>query len=247
VYDRENEMPEALTTIPPINAFAAAAFEPRGSRQHAQPAAQPIGYRGPERRSTASAATRWLAQMLDHVDYGMLLLVDGSQVLHVNRAARTQLDSGHPLQLLGSELRARQPQDVARLHDALVGAQRGLRKLVTLGEIDSRVSIAVVPLGMLGLGGPQATLLLMGKPIVCQQLTVQMFARSHALTPAETRVLEALCGGLDPREVADRHGVGLATVRTQIGQIRLKTGADSIRDLIGRIAALPPILGLVGA
>lgn len=199
----------------------------------------------PERGSATSQTTRWLAQMLDEIDYGMLLLADATRVLHVNRAARADLDAGHPLQLLGAELRARDGSDVARLHDALAGAQRGLRRLVTLGHGGNRISVAVVPLGALALDGPRATLLLLGKRAVCEKLTVQMFAHWHALTPAETRVLEALCEGMEPRKVAQEHGVGLATVRTQIGAIRAKTGAESIRDLLRRIAVLPPVVGVV--
>lgn len=212
-----------------------------GLRERGAPAA----WCGPERRSPASQGTRWLAQMLDEIDYGMLLLADVTRVLHVNRAARADLDAGHPLQLLGSELRARDGSDVARLHDALAGAQRGLRRLVTLGHGSDRVSVAFVPLGALAIDGPRATLLLLGKRTVCEKLTVQMFARWHALTPAETRVLEALCEGMQPRQVAQENGVGLATVRTQIGAIRAKTGAESIRDLLRRIAVLPPVVGVV--
>ena len=204
-------------------------------------------YGGPERRSTASQATRWLSLMLDEVDYGMLLLADTAQVLHVNHAARAELDAGHPLQLLGRELRAREPQDVARLHDALSGAHRGLRKLITMGAPGQRVSVAVVPLGVLGSGGTPATLLVMGKRQVCEPLSVQWFARSHGLTPAETRVLEALCNGGDPREIAEQHGVGMATVRSQIGSIRQKTGAESIRDLVRQVAVLPPMVGVLRA
>ncbi len=227
----------------PVEEVAAAAAAPL---HHAAPLLALVSaYRGPERRSSASQATRWLAQMLDEIDYGLLLLVDGNHVLHVNRAARAELDAGHPLQLLGQELRTRNGADLTPLHDALAAARRGLRKLLTLGDHTARVSVAVVPLGPLALGAAHATLLLLGKRNVCERLSVQMFARAHALTPAETRVLEALCEGLDPREVAAQHGVGLATVRTQIGAIRAKTGAESIRGLLGQVAVLPPVVGVV--
>lgn len=199
-------------------------------------------YNGPERRRATPLPAHWLALMLDEIDYGMLLLVDGSQVLHANHAARAELDAGHPLQMLGRELRARISCDVVKLHDALTGAQRGLRKLVTLGEPGQPVSVAVVPLGPVGPAQQPATLLLMGKRQVCERLSVQCFARSHGLTPTETRVLEALCQGLDPREVADLHEVGIATVRTQISAIRAKTGADNIRDLVRQVAVLPPMV-----
>jgi DNA-binding CsgD family transcriptional regulator len=216
-------------------------------RQLVALAAANSGYRGPERRSAASQGSRWLSLMLDEIDYGMVLLADDGHVLHVNHAARAELDGDHPLQLLGRELRARLPQDVAPLHDALQAARRGLRRLVTLGERHEPFTMAVVPLGALATGAPQATLLLLGKKRVCESLSVQWFARTHALTPAETRVLEALCQGLDPREVADQHGVGLATVRTQIGSIRAKTGTESIRDLVRRVAVLPPMVSSLRA
>ena len=196
------------------------------------------GYRGPERRAGPAPVARWLSMMLDEIDYGMLLLTDEAELVHVNHAARAELDAGHPLQLLGRQLRARHAQDVARLHDALASAvQRGLRRLVSLGDGGDRVNIAVIPLGA------KATLVVLGKRHLSERISVQCFARMHGLTPAETRVLESLCEGLDPREIAELNEVGLATVRTQIGSIRAKTGADNIRALVRQVAVLPPMVG----
>jgi DNA-binding CsgD family transcriptional regulator len=205
-------------------------------------------YRGLERRSQASHATRLLALIFDEIDYGVLLVsADTGTLLHANHAARAEFDAGYPLQLFGRELQARHAADAAPLHDALAGARRGLRRLVTLGAEGQRVGVSVVPLGALGDTGPQATLLLLGKRQVCERLSVQWFARAHSLTPAETRVLEGLCEGDDPRDVAAKHRVGLATVRTQIGCIRAKTGTDSIRELVRRVAVLPPMMNALRA
>jgi DNA-binding CsgD family transcriptional regulator len=205
-------------------------------------AAVPVGgYRGPERRQggqgNQAAQARWLSLMLDEIDYGMLLLDDNAQVLHANHAARAELDAGHPLQLMGRHLRARHAQDVSRLHDALCGAaSRGLRRLLALGEGDSRANVAVVPLGN------QATLVVLSKRHLSERISVQCFATQNGLTPAETRVLEGLCNGLEPREIAELYAVGLATVRTQIGSIRSKTGAENIRALVRQVAVLPPMV-----
>jgi DNA-binding CsgD family transcriptional regulator len=204
--------------------------------------ATPIGaltnaYRGPERRNGAPPIARWLSLMLDEIDYGMLLLNEDAELVHVNHAARAELDAGHPLQLLGRQLRARLPQDMARLHDALGGAsQRGLRRLLALGEGAQRANIAVIPLGN------RAALVVLSKRHLSERISVQCFASLHGLTPAETRVLDSLCEGLEPREIAELNDVGLATVRTQIGSIRAKTGADNIRALVRQVAVLPPIL-----
>ncbi len=185
---------------------------------------------------------RWLGLMLEEVDYGMLLLNGQAQVLHANHAARAECDAGHPLQLLGRKLHARLPEHMALLHDALAGARRGRRKLLALGDARRQpVSVAVIPLGAGGDGG--ATLLMMGRRQVCEPLSVQGFARCHALTPAETRVLQGLCDGLHPREVAQQHGITLATVRSQISSMRAKTGAQSIRELVRQVSVLPPLLG----
>ncbi|MDE2300580.1 MAG: helix-turn-helix transcriptional regulator [Burkholderiales bacterium] len=203
-------------------------------------------YIGPERRAAPVHARHWLAATLDEIDYGMLLLADESQVIHANHAARAELDSAHPLQLFGGELRARRAPDVLPLAEALqAAAQRGLRKLLTLGAGAQKVSVSVVPLSGPDEPGAAVTLLMLGKRQVCEVLSVQGYARSHGLTSAETRVLAALCRGTPPTEIAADVGVAISTVRTQIGNIRLKTGAQSIRALVQQVAVLPPLMGVL--
>jgi DNA-binding CsgD family transcriptional regulator len=213
---------------------------------------RPPVYTGPERRSASRDAGPWITQMLDEVDYGMLLVGPDSRVVYMNHAARVEFDAQHPLQLQGRSqlLGAHRAQDVAPLYDALAAAQRGLRRLLTLGDGEHRVAVSVVPLpdasalssaGHGGQGG--ITLLMLGKREVCAQLSVRGFARSQSLTPAETRVLELLCQGHKPSAIADGVGVAVSTVRTQIGSIRAKTGAASIRDLVRQVAVLPPLVG----
>jgi DNA-binding CsgD family transcriptional regulator len=190
------------------------------------------------------ALARWYELMLDEIDYGVLLLDGDAQVLHINHAARCELDAQHPLQLLGRQLRARDAADVVRLHDALQAAtQRGLRRLLMLGQDGHRVAVAVVPLRSGGPGCQAATQLSMGKRQMCGGLGVHWFARSHDLTLAETRVLEALSEGLQPNDIAARHGVGISTIRSQIGSIRSKTRSDSIGALVRQVAVLPPLVG----
>ena len=59
---------------------------------------------------------------------------------------------------------------------------------------------------------------------------------------SETAVMRGLCADLTPIQIAARQGVGLATIRTQIGNIRIKTGACSIRALVRQVAVLPPLV-----
>jgi DNA-binding CsgD family transcriptional regulator len=203
-------------------------------------------YAGPERRTAPAPARHWMAATLDEIDYGMLLLIDETHAIHVNHAARAELDREHPLQLAGHVLRARCAHDAAALAEALhAAARRGLRKLLTLGEGAQRVSVSVVPLGASDDGGSAVTLVMLGKRQVCEALSVQGFARSHKLTGAETRVLSALCHGTPPNRIAADVGVAISTVRTQIGNIRQKTGAESIPALVRQVAVLPPLMGVL--
>ena len=192
----------------------------------------------------APASTpHWLALMLDEIDYGMLLVADDHVVLHANHAARLDLDDLHPLQMIGAELRVRHSADMLPLHEAMSAArQRGLRQFVALGEAAERITAAVVPLPAAD-GDETLTLLVLGKRRMCEGLSVHGFARQHRLTPAETRVLAALCDGRRPNDIAAAQHVAISTVRSQIGSPRAKTGAANIRALVQQVAVLPPLVG----
>ncbi|TAK82441.1 MAG: helix-turn-helix transcriptional regulator [Aquabacterium sp.] len=187
------------------------------------------------------SAGAWLALMLDEIDYGMVLLSPDGRVQHMNHAARAELEGSPLLQVQQATLQVRRPQDYeplrSALHDAAV---RRRRRLVTLEAADQTLTIAVVPLGEM----PQpATLLVLSKSRVCEELSLQGYASHYGLTLAEGQVLKALCAGQTPGNVAERHGVAISTIRTQIHAIRAKTGMQSISSLVQQIARLPPLMG----
>lgn len=191
---------------------------------------------------TGDALARGLAQVLDQLDYGMLLVDSDGNLLHANAAACAALDVQHPLQLLGRTLRARLGRDVAPMFDAIqAAASRGLQRLLALGDEQRRVDVAVLPLQVCEAQG--LALLLLGRPQLCAPLSVQGFARSRALTAAEARVLVGLCAGQAPADIAREYGVGIATVLTQIGAIRVETGAGRIQDVVDMLARLTPMVG----
>lgn len=195
---------------------------------------------------TASAEpllARWLSQALDHVGRGMLLLTEGARVLHANRLARQALEAGHPLQIDNGRLRAATAQDTQDLHEALDAAMhRGVRRLLHLGHGQQSGAIAVLPLEPQGSG---AALISLPHPQGARNLAVHSFARQFGCTGAEITVLEALLAGRRPDEIARANGVQLSTVRTQISQLRRKCGAHSIRELLDRAGALPPMMAAV--
>jgi DNA-binding CsgD family transcriptional regulator len=181
-----------------------------------------------------------LARALDEVDFGVMLVAEDGEVLHLNHRARHALHEHHGLQVVGRRLCTSDRRSVAHLQHALFDAtRRGLRRLVTLGQGDDRQLAALVPVE----AGVAA--LLLGRTRVCEDLSLQCFARTHELTPAETRVLAALGRGSTPADIAHEQGVKISTVRTQITAIRQKTGTSTIGALVRLVASLPPMVGVL--
>ncbi len=188
--------------------------------------------------------------MLDEIDHAMLL-VDGTDILHANRAARQQLEQEgpmHPLDCQGGRVEARRRVDAVALEDAITAAQtRGIRKLLRLGDNAQRIDVAVIPMAVQHGDDHAAVLLVMGKRQVCGDLAVFWFARSHGLTQAESTVLQSLCKGMGPGDIARGNAVAISTVRTQLASIRAKTSTPSLRELVNQVACLPPLVhALVG-
>lgn len=183
-----------------------------------------------------------VAMLLDELDYGVVLLREGAQVVHLNHAARAWLLGGHGLDIVDGVLRARCQADTRAITEALAASARGLRRLVTLGAESERVAVALIPISHPSAGGVVLSALVFGRSRLCERISVQWFARVHGLTPAESTVLELLSDGLDPRDIARANAVGMATVRTQIKDIRDKTSTASIRSLLHQVAMLPPMV-----
>lgn len=199
-------------------------------------------YTGPERRSVnPPPLTRWLTLMLDEMDHGMLLVTHAGRLRHANEPARRELSLAQRLAVHDQQVRAVHRQESLLLAQALLDARRGRRCLLWLGAEPPGLSVAVVPLPEEAPEGDALVLLVLGRRQPGEALTIDFYARAQGLTDAEARVLRALCSGLGPKQVAHQFDVAVSTVRTQISSIRHKTQTASIRELISRVAALPPI------
>jgi DNA-binding CsgD family transcriptional regulator len=182
--------------------------------------------------------------VLDEIDYGVLLVSRSLDLRYCNYAARAELRSGHPMSVVDGRLDVADARSQARLQAAVLdAADQMLRSWLTLDAPGRPASLSVVPLGRESLHGPTAVLLLMGRRDLCARLTAERYAATHGLTSAETAVLVALVDGLQPRRIAELHGVSLSTVRTQLQSIREKTGTGDIRELVMQVATLAPMVG----
>jgi DNA-binding CsgD family transcriptional regulator len=59
-----------------------------------------------------------------------------------------------------------------------------------------------------------------------------MFHEGLPWTPAELRVIQLLCQGLKPRDIAEKHKNSLYTIRTHIANARERVGVKSVAHLV---------------
>lgn len=183
-----------------------------------------------------------LLQVLDEVDYGMLLVDAAGRILHANHLARHELARTSAVQASESTLTAVLPSQSDSLNLAIRRACQGHRVLLDLGSGSKQLSVAFVPLAHPLEGERDRALVVFGRRDMCQALTLRFFARCHGLTPAEEQVLREICSGEKAESIACKLGVGLATVRTQVSSIRRKTRTATLRQLLKLIALLPPLV-----
>ena len=184
--------------------------------------------------------------MLDHIDLGVLLVDVQGQVLAANHAGRLACSGpSAPLHLWNGVLQTAVPQDQDPLRRALhAAAHRGLRTLLRVGPAGHARHLTLLPLRRTGTGplAPSPVQILFDRQSTDGGLALESFAQLTGLTPAEATVLQMLCAGVRPDDIAQRGGVAISTVRTQLAAIRQKTQAGTLRELVRRIGHLPPVM-----
>lgn len=184
-----------------------------------------------------------LACVLDEMDQGLVVVDLGGNILHANHPARRELAGDGALLDRAGQLLAATAEGQARIRQALRDAARDCRSVVELAHASNPLTLAFVPLASPAPGSAIDTVLVMcSRRAGVQSLTVQMFARARRLTGAEQAVLSQLCAGRGANEIAGLQGICLSTVRTHIKNVRQKTGASSIGEVVQRVLHLPQIV-----
>ena len=181
-------------------------------------------------------------RVLEEIDYGMIVVKPDGALLHANHLARHELALARVLRIeLGHIVGCSSIQTLEVMRGVTLAA-RGRRQMLNLGTGADNRPVAFVPLFEPYDGEPATVLLMLGRDIGTQNLAVGFFSRTHGLTPAEECVLRSLCDGLDVHDIAAAKGVAECTVRSQLRTLREKTNTNSIRLLVQRVAALPPVV-----
>ncbi|MBC7471630.1 MAG: helix-turn-helix transcriptional regulator [Ramlibacter sp.] len=181
-------------------------------------------------------------RVLEEIDYGLILVNPEGRFQHANHLARHELARARYLRIEGSTVTSMSAGQSDELARGIRSAARGRRQMLSLRQGSDRLSVACIPLFQPYEGESASVLLMLARRTGTQNLAVSFFAREHRLSPTEEAVLRSLCDGLDVLDIATAHGVCESTVRTQVRSLRDKTDSNSIRQLVQRVAALPPVV-----
>lgn len=181
-------------------------------------------------------------RVLEEIDYGLILVDPEGRLQHANHLARHELARARFLRIERSTVTSLSSAQSAELARGIRSAARGRRQMLSMRQDAERLSVACVPLFHPYEGESASVLLMLARRTGAQNLAVSFFAREHRLSPTEEAVLRSLCDGQDVQDIATTHGVCESTVRTQVRSLRDKTDSNSIRQLVQRVAALPPVV-----
>lgn len=203
-----------------------------------------VSYRGNSGavHGTTQIGSDFAWRVLEEIDYGLILVDPEGAVQHANHLARHELAQARFLLVDAGTVTSQsllQRDEVAR---GIRLAARGRRQMLNLRSAKESLPVACVPLFQPYEGESASVLLMLGRQTGVRNLALSFFAREHRLSPTEEAVLRALCDGLAVHEIAAAHGVCESTLRTQVRALRDKTDSCSIRQLVQRVAALPPVV-----
>lgn len=193
-----------------------------------------------------------LMRALDEVDYGLMLFRRDQTYWHGNHLARVILGRGDRLFLEQGLLKARSSKEQSALQTHFARAGQGHRCMVDIPSVLNNctdTAIALVPMAHPAEWPGQAVpvLLIACRPALCEPLSLRFFAQTHGLTRTEEAVLGDLVRGLEVEEIAQTRNMAISTVRTHVKQLRQKTHTTSMRELLNKVAVLPPVVSAVRA
>ncbi|MCW5298377.1 helix-turn-helix transcriptional regulator [Herbaspirillum lusitanum] len=196
-----------------------------------------------ERQQSASES------VVAHLPYGTLWINAAGRIVSLNPQATAILAAADGLSVRNDKLVVSEPADAERLQHALrmattMGPRQGQWFAVARRKQSTPLLVSVIPATIPAAldplcGGPFALLIL-------QDMTGQRVSRSaqlqviYRLTPAETRLAEALLENDTIESYALKNDISRNTVRTHLASLFAKTGAKRQAELIRTLLASQP-------
>lgn len=206
-----------------------------------------------QRLDTAKLQITSLLASFDRLNFGVVLLNERMQVLHLNRAGHAVISRSDGIVItanrqLESHPAARQPQTLSRwltrLRDTPALEQghflEGCRVVRTEGKRHYSIQCAAVSAASAWTAEDEAVryVVFIIDPSVLQLPSVARLVELFGLTQAQARVAREFSIGGSYKEVARRLGISVETVRSHIKDIYPKTRVKRQADLVRLILSL---------
>lgn len=179
--------------------------------------------------------------VLETLRFAAIVCDRDSRICYANACAEAVSGAaGLSLSGEGQRLAATLPAETQRLARAIFRAATGEAGGVMVTAANGRGWPALVSPLPLSLGDERGLVLVtLPADAPGSGLTAELLRGLYGLTPAEAGLALALLDGQSLLAIAARRGVAESTTRTLLGRAMRKIGADSQRDLVRILAALP--------
>jgi DNA-binding CsgD family transcriptional regulator len=187
-----------------------------------------------------------LTEALDMLDYALLIVDQEARIGFKNRAAAKVLEGSHALEETDAGALAVRPRALSlQVHKAIESAGMesrvgGIRIPKNNGS-QRPLGLIFTPM-LIAEGAPRRVAIWIvdtESPAIANQ---RLLAALFGLSPAEARLALGLVAGQNPEECARRAGVGVATVRSQLHNIYVKTGTRRQAELVALLCKLPALM-----
>lgn len=194
---------------------------------------------------------RSLEGATDLLRCALVLSTRDGRVRWANRAARQIFARRERLWIDIDRLRTRSAHETTQLR-RMIGevwtegerAPASPGRFCVLGKADDRPPLQVMMQPVAGCGDPPSerfsethVLLILSDPSVRTTLPAEIIGKLFQLSPAESLLVAALCGGSTIDEYAASRGVTIGTARYQLKQVLMKTQAHRQSNLIRQMYA----------
>jgi DNA-binding CsgD family transcriptional regulator len=202
---------------------------------------------------TAEAAM--LADTLDGLGAGLILVDAGGRIVHANAAGHVLLAAGDVLGAVEGILAAGDPEANQLLCEVFAAAGTSdacSAKAIAVPFVapgGGRYVVHVLPLASgvrrrAGASYPAVAALLVHRAALDTRATVNVIARAFRLTPRELRVLLGIVEAGGVPETAEALGIAETTVKTHLRRLYAKTATSRQADLVKLVAGYSsPLVG----
>jgi DNA-binding CsgD family transcriptional regulator len=178
-------------------------------------------------------------RLLDQVGCGICVVDESMQLIYANTRCREMsfaswFTAGGRLEIRAGNTGA------VQMRSAIASALFGKASILQFFDSGNCVVIALSPIDTEH--HERAVLITSERVHLLQSVTFQVYAKALRLTPKEIEVLVELASGREPKVVASDMHVSIETVRSHIKALLGKASAGSLRELLLRVAKLPPIV-----